>query len=130
MLVVRKNHKMTERSIERSKDEFIPTRKFEDTEECRRGLSKTGTNDQWKELCKDIEEEVLEKYGVEENKSGVYKGRVEEPQWSIKKVDYKHAKEGGTREKKPTGEQSWGRLASLLKAFGQRQREASGRGEK
>ena len=46
-----------------------------------RNLMQTEMNSQWRELRKEMEEEVLERYGVEEGK------RVDEPQWNIKKVD-------------------------------------------
>ena len=35
-------------------------------------------NSQWKELCKEIEEEVLEKYGVEEGTRGAHEGSGDE----------------------------------------------------
>ena len=44
-----------------------------------------------KELRKEIKEEVVEEYAVEENN----KGRADEPQWIIKKEDNKTMKEGG-----------------------------------
>ena len=47
-------------STERLKDNFFPTRKFEDTEESRRCrcVTQTDMNDQWKELCEEMEAEV------------------------------------------------------------------------
>ena len=56
-------------SIEKFKDKLVPTRKFEETEECQRwrNLTQTEMSDQWKELCKEIEDQVLDKYGVEES---------------------------------------------------------------
>ena len=59
----------------------------------------------------------MEKYGVEENNRGGYKGRGDEPLWITKEVDYHQVNEGDMRENKLVGEQSWSRLASLLKAF-------------
>ena len=55
--------------LKRLKDKFTPTRKFEDTEECRtwRSLTKEEINDQWKKLCEEIETDVLDKQGIEEN---------------------------------------------------------------
>ena len=53
---------------------------------------------------------------MEWKKGGANKGRGQEPQLTIKKVDYKNLKEGGKREEKPTGEQSWNRLASLFES--------------
>ena len=62
--------------FERLKDRFIPTEKYEDTEECRmlRKITQLETNSQWKQLCEEIEE-ALEKYGVEEGKTQLLRGR-------------------------------------------------------
>ena len=54
-------------------------------------------------LCKDVGE-CLEKYEAEEGKGGVYKGKGNEPQWFIKKVDYRDVKEEEMREKKQIGD--------------------------
>ena len=49
------------------KHKFTSTKQIEDTEECKK-VEKI--NDQRKELCEEIEAEVLEKYGVEERSMG------------------------------------------------------------
>ena len=58
---------------------------YEDTEERRqrRHIRQEGTNELWKELCGKMEEEVLEKYKVEEGKEDAYKGRGEPLKWPI-----------------------------------------------
>ena len=62
--------KKTAWSTERLRDKFIPTEKYENTEDCRgwMNLTQTEVNNQWRELYKEIEEEALEKYGVAEGK--------------------------------------------------------------
>ena len=62
--------KKTAWSIERLKDKCFPTEKYENTEDCRgwMNLTQTEVNNQWRELCKEIEEEAMEKYGVAEGK--------------------------------------------------------------
>ena len=78
LMVTDKFHKKMDRFFERFKDIFTPTRKFEDTFERRRWrcLTQTETSDQWEELCEEIEEEMLEKYGDEESKQEFAKAEV------------------------------------------------------
>ena len=61
----------------------------EDTEEIVlwRSINQEDTDDLWKELCGQMEEEVLEKYKVEEDKKGAYKGRGEPGEWRIVKKE-------------------------------------------
>ena len=40
-------------------------------------------NDLWKELCEKMEEEVREKYKVEESKNSAYEGRDFSLDWRI-----------------------------------------------
>ena len=47
------------------------------------GITQTEMNTQWKDSCKQIEEEVLENCGVD-GKRGVLKGRRDEPQCLMK----------------------------------------------
>ena len=106
--------------------------KVEQSEECRRWrrLTQKEMDDQWKELCKESEEEVLEKDGVEMIcKREVHRARSDEPLWIIEKEDCMNMKEGCMREKKPIGEQGWGRLARLLKASRQRKKSLRKRSE-
>ena len=60
----------TKWSIGRLKDKFVPTEKYDDTEESK--------------LCKEVEEEVLSQYEVVEGKRrrGGFQGRGDEPQWN------------------------------------------------
>ena len=60
-------------------EEVASKPEFEDTEDMvqRRSMSQEGINDIWKECCEKMEEEVLEKYKVEESKQSAYKGRGE-----------------------------------------------------
>ena len=108
----------------------MPTKKYEDKGDCKklRNLIQTETNNQWKQFCEETEEEVLEVYGVEEGRRGLFEGRGDEPQWIFKKEDNNNVKEG-SREKKQTGEQCWRRLASWLRAFKQRSKSLRSRSE-
>ena len=60
-------------------EEVANRQDYDDTEErrLRRHIRQEGTNELWKELCGKMEEEVLEKYKVEQIKEDAYKGRGE-----------------------------------------------------
>ena len=68
-------------STERMEDK-TSKREFKDTEETVqwRSINQEGFDNLWKET---MEEEVLEKYKVEENKNGAYEGRGEPLEWRI-----------------------------------------------
>ena len=80
-------------------------------------LTQAEIHDQWKKLCEELGTEVLEKSGAEGCERGASKGRDVEPQWIIKKEDYRKMKEGSMREKMPIREQGWGRLASFFEGL-------------
>ena len=77
-------------------EEVANRQDYEDTEERRqrRHIRQEGTNELWKELCGKMEEEVLEKYKVEEGKEDAYKGRGE----PLKMADCQEGKERPTQE--------------------------------
>ena len=81
-----KFHKRAEWSTERFKDKFVPTKKIEDTEECKRwrSIAQTEISNQWKELCQEIGTEVLESSESKNIKK----------EWNIAEIDYNHVKEG------------------------------------
>ena len=57
---------------------------------------------------------------MEEGKRGLFlnEGRGDEPQWIVQKEDCRNVKEGGSREKKQTGEQSMFRkVGQFVKNF-------------
>ena len=68
-------------STERMEDK-TSKREFKDTEERVqwRSINQGGFDNLWKET---MEEEVLEKYKVEENENGAYEGRGEPLEWRI-----------------------------------------------
>ena len=48
-----------------------------------RNINQEGRNHVWKILSETMEEEVLEKYKVEESKRGTYKGKSEPSEWRV-----------------------------------------------
>ena len=94
--------KKTEWSIERLKDKFTPTNKFEDTGECerRRRCTQVEIDDEWKKLREKFKKkkkkcwENMNWNQAEEE----YKGRGNEPQWIIKEANCHQVKVVGRRE--------------------------------
>ena len=111
----RKVSKPTEWSVERLRRQYSSTKIDEDTEEGKtwRIVMQLEMNNLWKELCKEIDGQVLKKYEVERGKRGVQRGRGDEPQWFHNNDDI-HV-ERGMRVKKQIGEQCWDSLASRQK---------------
>ena len=66
---------------------FWSTNVLEDTEELLqwRCINQEEKYDSWKELCGQLEEKVLEKYKVEEAKTGAHIGRGDSLEWRIVK---------------------------------------------
>ena len=66
---------------------FWSTNVLEDTEELLqwRCINQEEKDDSWKELFGQLEENVLEKYKVEEAKTGAHIGRCESLEWRIVK---------------------------------------------
>ena len=60
------------------KGHIYPNKKDEDTEKGRRwrNLTQTESTSLWQELCREIEEDVLETYGVSEGKQEGIKAEV------------------------------------------------------
>ena len=73
------------------KVKFTSARKYEDTKESNswRHLTQLEVNSRRKELCKELEEEVLDTERVEEGQREGFKRRREEPQPIEKKVDHR-----------------------------------------
>ena len=83
--------KQTEWSIERLKDTLIPTKKFEDTEECKRwreALCKQRETTSGRKLCAEIEAEVLESMMREKAKEEPTKAEEMRLNWITIEVDY------------------------------------------
>ena len=64
----------------------------EDTEEMKRwrSLNQSEMGLCWKNLAKRMEEEVLDKYNVEESKKGTFKGRGNPLEWRRVRSSKKH----------------------------------------
>ena len=63
------------------------TQDYDDTEEMMpwRYMGQYGINEMWREVCGNMEKEVLDMYKVEEVKKGACKGRGQQLNWRIVK---------------------------------------------
>ena len=68
--------------MKRLQDKYIPNKKYEETEESKgwRRLTQQEMDIQGKDLCKEMEEEVLNTYKIEEGKRGCFQGTGDEPE--------------------------------------------------
>ena len=91
-------------------EEKTSNRENKDTDEIVqwRTIIQEETNHRWKELFGTMEEEVLEKYKVEETVKGAYKGRDEPSEWRIVQ---------GVKKYQPRewGEGCWARVFSWFR---------------
>ena len=83
----KKNEERRKKKSTKMLEEVGNRQEFEHTEDIVqwRSIIQKGRNDNWKALCRKMEENVLEKFKVDEAKKGPYKVGGEPPEWRIVK---------------------------------------------